>query len=180
MCEKGGSYVTHKEPAGPDGQPGKHENRANPGLGREELERLYGTTHDSRDLREDGWWHTPCSGAEDSDAFEQRLIRARSWIEGQVTEYSKNPLETPDYMLIVSHADFIDAILTKLLDIKPRVRYVFYSSNTSISHVEFEIQSSDDQGQSPPPPPGVRIRGTNIKPVDVSAHELPIQHEQQH
>lgn len=154
VCEKGGSY-TRK-----DGQ-----NVADPGKGRSALAALWGSTHDvPAAIPEHGWWQTHCKGEEDSEAFEQRLLRAKEWIHGLVEAYKADPATTPDYTLIVSHADFIDAILTKLLGLPAgHAKYVFYSSNTSISHVEFDVSEVK---------PAVRIRGCNIKPVAIQAHEL--------
>ena len=154
VCEKGGSYTRR------DGQ-----NVADPGKGRSALRALWGSTHDvPTEIPEEGWWQTRCKGEEDSEAFEERLGRAMEWIYGLVEEYKAAPEATPDYTVVVSHADFIDAILTKLLRLPAgHAKYVFYSSNTSISHVEFDVSEAK---------PAVRIRGTNIKPVAIAAHEL--------
>jgi broad specificity phosphatase PhoE len=167
MCEKGGSYTSIRDASGAP------QNKADPGLNAAELDRLYHATHDSKGIREDGWWHTTCVGSEDNEAFEERLQRAKAWIENEVEQYAKDP-SNPDYMVIVSHADFIDSMLTKLLQLQNHAKYVFYSSNTAISHVEFEVRpDADGKKQSP----WVRIRGTNIKPVSVSTHELPLHHD---
>ena len=158
LCEKGGSYTSTVEPSG------HHVNRASAGHGRAELQRLWGDSHDCSAVREDGWWHTTCPGAEDDDAFKVRLARAEVWIQERVAEYAADPHATPDYLLIVSHADFIDAMITKVLKLENHAKYVFYSSNTAISHLEFNVTKGAPQA--------VRVRGTNIKPVSVQAHEL--------
>lgn len=169
VCEKGGSYVTHKDLAA-----GTHQNVASPGRSRAELTELYGATHDASECGVDGWWYTPSPGAEDNDAFEARLLRAQSWLENIVRSYASDSNQ-PDYLVIVSHADFIDAILTKLLRLPAgHAKYVFYASNTSISHVEFEVSATSEEAASARI--GVRIRGTNIKPVSVSASELALHH----
>ena len=75
-------------------------------------------------------------------------------------------------VLQVSHADFIDSAITAFLQIPPSVaKYIFYSSNTAITHLEFELYKGRE---SKVEDLKVRVRGTNIKPVRVDAHELAI------
>jgi len=169
VCEKGGSYRMKRDAAG------AAYNEAWGGAGRAELERLWGSTHDASSIHADGWWSTSCPGAEDDAAFEERLQRAEQWIRSEVHRYAADT-SRPDYLLVVSHADFIDAILTKILKVHSHGKYVFYSSNTSISHVEFEVNKRADAPQDADPNVVVRVRGTNIKPVNVEAHELAVRH----
>jgi len=100
VCEKGGSYTTTTDP-----DTGVHTNTASPGLGRSQLAERWSETHDASEIREDGWWHTTCTGAEDAVAFEERLIRAIRWIREEVDAYAQDP-SRPDYLIVVSHADF--------------------------------------------------------------------------
>ena len=169
VCEKGGSYKLKHDAAG------VAFNEAWGGAGRAQLHELWGATHDASGIREDGWWSTSCPGAEDDAAFEERLQRAESWLRSLVHLYAVDPVQ-PDYHIIVSHADFIDAILTRILKLHSHGKYVFYSSNTSISHLEFEVNKRPDAPADAEPHVVVRVRGTNIKPVSVEAHELIMHH----
>jgi broad specificity phosphatase PhoE len=173
VCEKGGSYTSHKKPDAPEHS--KYENKRDPGPSRAQLSEKWGATHDASEIYEDGWWRCPeCPGAEQNDAFHKRLLEAKAWIERQVLEYGRaKPEENkPDYMIVVSHADFIDSAITAFLQLPAtKAKYTFYSSNTAISHLEFELYNGKE---STVEDLKVRIRGTNIKPVRVDAHELAI------
>ena len=102
VCEKGGSYTSHKRPDAPEIS--KYENKRDPGATRAELQAKWGETHDASEVYEDGWWRCPeCPGAEQNDAFHKRLLEAKAWIEKQVLDYGANGGEDrPDYMIIVS------------------------------------------------------------------------------
>lgn len=167
VCEKGGSY-TREKVTGADGRE-EYRNKRDPGPTRAELQAKWGETHDPKDIHEDGWYRSPtCPGSEDNAAFHARLHEAKAWIEAQVMAYAADETH-PDYLLIVSHADFIDAAITTFLRLQDHAKYVFYSSNTAISHLEFELSKGPT---SKVEDLHVRIRGTNIKPVNVDAHEL--------
>jgi broad specificity phosphatase PhoE len=183
VCEKGGSYKSVRDPA-----TGVATNQAFRGLTRSQFAEKWGNTHDPSALSEEGWWQPTGPGAEDDVAFEARLLRAKAWLAQQAADYaaktaaaasaSSDAALPPDYLLIVSHADFIDAILIKLLRVQAAAKYIFYSGNTSISHVEFEAHppSAATAGAAGSAELIVRVRGTNIKPVDIDAHELAIHH----
>lgn len=176
VCEKGGSYQTVFLDSPCGGAPSQ-ENQATPGASREELRAKWGKTHEPSLCGEQGWWISRSKGNEQDDAFEARLIRAQRWIEEEVVSYATGAEtdEQPDYLVIVSHADFIDAIITKMLRLTPSGKYVFYSSNTSISHMEYEVKRGLSREETKKQLV-VRVRGTNIKPVKVDAHELALHH----
>jgi broad specificity phosphatase PhoE len=181
VCEKGGSYKSVRDPV-----TGVATNQAFRGLTRSQFAEKWGNTHDPSSLSEEGWWQPTGPGAEDDVAFEARLLRAKAWLAQQAADYaaktaaaasaSSDAALPPDYLLIVSHADFIDAILIKLLRVQAAAKYIFYSGNTSISHVEFEAHPPSAAGAAASAELIVRVRGTNIKPVDIDAHELAIHH----
>lgn len=170
VCEKGGNYLSVR-----DEEKKVSINKVEAGATRKELDERWGKTHDPALCLEDGWWQTGGTGAEQEEDYAARLERAERYLMEHVRAYARDPAR-PDYLFVVSHADFIDSILTKILRLQPgHAKYVFYSVNTGISHLEFEVH--------PPPAetdgakqrdPAVRVRGTNIKPIHADSHELSI------
>ena len=140
FCEKGGLYSPVLDDA-----TGKLHYARKAGMTRRELEVAYGKSHTpSPHCKESGWWNTDGQGEETESEYRQRLDRAAHFILSLAAQHRTamaSGADAPsarDYVLVVSHADLIDSLLTRLLSVhngrKPM--HCFYASNTSVSHLE--------------------------------------------
>ena len=135
FCERGGLYHPTPSPSG------ELVNHRNPGQSRAELQAAYGLSHDPSLCKEGGWWNLDGEAEEKDEEYFPRVDRAIAY----VLQLARNHVgvggsEAGDYVLVVSHADFIDSFLTRILRVgnAGHPRHVFYAGNTSISHVELK------------------------------------------
>jgi hypothetical protein len=78
-----------------------------------------------------------------------------------------------DALVLVVHADLIDALLTRFLQVK-EIQYSFYTNNTAVTHLEFDIKHmNSDEHPRLADRQVVRVRCANSAPVDVESHALP-------
>ena len=151
FCERGGFSSTETD------DKGVARNVRNRGMTRAALEAEYGNSHSAERCKEDGWWNEDSAGEEQEDEYFPRVERAIAYTLTQAALYhqqhhsARQPAgasaqrdngsgesHSADYMLVVSHADFIDSFITRLLQVHNhgRPKHCFYASNTSVSHVE--------------------------------------------
>ena len=151
FCERGGFYSTVVDDAG------VARNVRNRGMTRSQLEAAYGNSHMADRCKEDGWWNQDAEGEEQEDEYFPRVERAITYTLSQAALYHQHhhtarqpnsasthrdngsgESHSADYMAVVSHADFIDSFLTRILQVHNhgRPKHCFYASNTSVSHVE--------------------------------------------
>lgn len=158
FCERGGYYSTDAD------EQGVVRNVRNSGMTRAQLEAEYGNSHIPDRCKEDGWWNQDAEGEEQEDEYFQRVERAITYTLTQAALYHQHhhsasqpaghqrdsgsgESHSADYMVVVSHADFIDSFLTRILQVHNhgRPKHCFYASNTSVSHIELSYapQHSD-------------------------------------
>lgn len=152
FCERGGFYSTQAD------DHGVVRNVRSRGMTRSQLEAAYGKSHMADKCKEDGWWNEDAEGEEQEDEYFARVERAITYTLTQAALYHQHhhaarqltptaashhdsgsgESHSADYMVVVSHADFIDSFLTRILQIHNhgRPKHCFYASNTSVSHVE--------------------------------------------
>lgn len=202
ICERGGSYKTINI----DTNNHTQTNIRTLGKTRSEFEQLYYNTHTADLINTNGWYadytdlnKQPMQGEELDHEFDQRVNDSIQFIKQKMNKYHnaysqyKNNIDNnstnndinestlpPDYVILISHADFIDSFLTKMLDISGIPEYTFYSVNTSVSHLEFDSIKPksislklSDQSIVNNKSYMIRVRCTNSKPVDVESHTMP-------
>ena len=202
FCERGGFYITQ-----PD-ESGVMRNVRKRGMTRGQLEAEYGNSHMADRCKKDGWWNDDAEGEEQEDEYFPRVERAVSYTLTQAALYhrfhhsARQPTHasthrdngsgeshSADYMLVVSHADFIDSFITRILQVHNhgRPKHCFYASNTSVSHVEISyspLHHDRQAGSVQLPKEGavladvlrdyeVRIRCVNSLPRRVPAGDPP-------
>ena len=163
FCERGGYYKTE---ASDDGVVRNVRSR---GMGRAALEAEYGNSHMADRCGEDGWWNNDSPGEELESEYFPRVDRAIHYTLTQASLYhhhhSRNQQQQSasvgggskgsgedhscDWMVVVSHADFIDSFITRILRIQNngRPKHCFYASNTSVSHIELAYYPRHSQQQ---------------------------------
>ena len=165
FCERGGYYRTLTDAKGVS------RNVRERGMTRSQLQAEYGNSHMADRCKEDGWWNDDAEGEEQDDEYLDRVERAITYTLTQAALYhqyhhsARQPAtaathqhhsgsgesHSADYMAVVSHADFIDSFLTRLLQVHNhgRPKHCFYASNTSVSHVELSYSPlAHERGQA--------------------------------
>jgi broad specificity phosphatase PhoE len=188
ICERGGCYRTEFDDAG------KQINIRLLGSTRAQLNQQYGSTHNAEKIKEQGWWQQTEQGEEKMHEFHDRVNRAIEFIKQQALNYclfhnnyknnsssnnkSNSPTNStnlpPDFEVLFTHADFIDGFLVRLLQLPNVPQYIFYSANTSVTHIEFELPPVPQKdGVYSTQDLQVRIRCSNSKPINVGAVDAP-------
>jgi len=142
------------------------------GANRDELHKDFAATHDVDRIHEQGWWShmMPCDGEigeEQQNEFQTRLQLAVQYVHQLAIDYyyaavsTSTPPNSPllrDHVLLVTHADFMNEFLCKLINLSAdehRAPFTFYSSNCCVSHIEIEARPNKQ--------PYVRVRTINHK-----------------
>ena len=198
FCERGGLYAPIRSPSG------SFTNQRTLGLTRTQLAAAYGGSHTAEMCGERGWWNLDGVAEEEDHEYFPRVDRAIGYVLQQARAYAAtlaNPTPAPswsspstppsaaDYLLVVSHADFIDSFLTRILRLGNggHPRHVFYATNTSVSHVEVKVGGGGRKGGAGGGGGGgeggsvqaeldgfeVRIRCTNSRPRGIEASTPP-------
>ena len=162
FCERGGYYSTQAD------EQGVVRNVRSRGMTRAQLEAEYGNSHIADRCGKDGWWNEDSEGEELEEEYFPRVERAISYALTQAALYhqhhhsARQPTGTAqrdsgsgeshgaDYMVVVSHADFIDSFLTRVLQVHNhgRPKHCFYASNTSVHHIELSYAPPHHDGHS--------------------------------
>ena len=178
FCERGGLYAPVRA------KDGSLYNQRVLGASRAELEAAYGRSHSAALCKEAGWWNQDAE-AEESDAeYFPRVDRAIAFVLHQARLHAAahhRKEDSADHLLLVSHADFIDSWLTRVLRVGNGgvPRHVFYASNTSVSHVEVrwagrpEAEVPAGDGKLDLTHFEVRIRCSNSMPRRIPASTPP-------
>lgn len=118
--ELGGIYLDYGEAGGIVGYPGKS---------RQEIRAEFPGYVLPESVSQCGWWREE-QGFEDLAAFRRRAI--------SVAEEFRRLAKSEERIAIVSHGDFIDALIKALLNRLPDQTTYHYQSNTSISRIDFQ------------------------------------------
>jgi broad specificity phosphatase PhoE len=184
LCERGGFYRST------EGENHEVISERLKGSGRDELNRRFGNTHDASGIPQDGWWNLDQVGEEKDDEFRNRIHRVIHWLKSIAFEHAQRVIakqQTQDHLVIVCHADFIDSMLTQMLQVANNgiPKHVFYAANTSVSHLELTylnpkeaqkigynqlMHASDDHLGEPGSTFITRLRCSNSQPVAVESH----------
>lgn len=148
VCEKGGIFVTD------DGTSILRD-----GLTRDEIQSMFPTFDLSYlPIGSEGWWRQYAQGIEgkeDDTFFETRLKETLELIDSHLERMQRDE-EAEDYIVIVAHADFLNGILTRMLDVPIDFdKYMFYHGNTSCSHLEVSVFEEEKI---------IRLRTCNAQP----------------
>ena len=116
--EHGGIFLDHGEEGGIVGYPGKT---------RSEILATFPNYLLPQGITEQGWWHYP--GQEDRAACDARAIRAAETLRAWAT--------SDERIALVSHGDFMNALLKALFTQLPDRGVTYHHRNTSISWLSF-------------------------------------------
>ena len=123
--ESGGIFLDHRDERGVVGYPG---------MTRSEITEQFPSVMPC-DVSEDGWWD-PARGEEDWPACHGRAVR----VVGRLWEWASEGADNP--IAIISHGDFIQALLKAILGRIPARNITFYHYNTAITRVDLEPADS--------------------------------------
>ncbi len=116
--ERGGVFLDHGDGRGPLGYPGKT---------RQELQAEFPNYVLPKDITEQGWWNREFEGWA---ACHRRAIT--------VAEELRQWAENDERIVIVSHVDFIDALIKALLNQLPDTNIFYSHYNAAISRIDFQ------------------------------------------
>ncbi len=119
--ECGGIFLDHRDDRGVVGYPG---------ITRSEITRHFPAVVPG-EVSEDGWWE-PARGQEDWPTCQGRAVRVASRLWDRANDGAAAPVA------IVSHGDFIQALLKAILGRIPERNLVFFHFNTAITRVDLE------------------------------------------
>ena len=120
--ERGGIFLAHRDDRGVVGYPGKT---------RSQIAKEFPTVVPGDGVREDGWWD-PARGEEDWADCQGRAVRVCDRLWECVNGGEEGPIA------IVSHGDFIQALMKAILGRIPASNLAFYHFNTAITRVDLE------------------------------------------
>lgn len=153
LCERGGCYTGGGRGSG-----------FVPGRTRAELSEAW-PAHDFSACSERGWWAgiTSSAGFEDAPEFEARMDRVVEFLRELAWQHRAEVRRrraadrgeaaavagSPDYVVIVAHADFLAQLLSRLMNLRAPSLYPFRHENASVSHVglSFHRRKRDDAAE---------------------------------
>jgi len=121
--EQGGIFLDHRAERGIVGYPGKR---------RSEILAEFPNYILPDELTEDGWWD-PKRGMEDWVGCQERAIRVVNTLRKWAANKTKN-----EQVAMVSHGDFINALLKALTNQSPDWNVFYHHDNTGITRIDFQ------------------------------------------
>ena len=120
--ESGGIYLAHRDGRGVVGYPGKT---------RSQIVEEFPAVVPGDGVKDDGWWD-PARGEEDWPTCQGRAVR----VAGRLWQWAHDGVDGP--VAIVSHGEFINALIKALLSRIPTSDLAFYHFNTAITRIDLE------------------------------------------